>query len=274
MSCYAHQTIMKLHFYKPNSKILEKYIEGYYFISEDKSLDHIKYRTFPNNFCILTTNQNIAVEVRNNEVVIQSSAEENMMTCVVSRYTSPIQIHYKHPINEITIYFKSLGINHFLEDTKEVFSNNTLLDFTFFPDFNTKILEIFSLDREKQIQELEDYLLSKLQPKDFSLIEKILADIETDVKIEDIAKKYYITRQYLNKLFKKHIGKSLSEYRKIHRFRNSLILQKGSKNFTESLCGFYDQSHFIRNFKELAQINPQLFFKNVDLDKENIWLFI
>ncbi|WP_447636609.1 helix-turn-helix domain-containing protein [Flavobacterium microcysteis] len=265
---------MNLHFYKPNSKILEKYIEGYYFISEDKSVNPIKYRTFPNNFCILTTNQNIAVEVKNNEVTIQSSTEQNMMTCVVSRYTSPIQIHYKHPINEITIYFKPLGINHFLDDTKEVFSNNTLLDFAFFPDFNTKMLEIFSLDREKQIQELEGYLLSKLQAKDFSLIQKILADIETDAKIEDIAKKYRITRQYLNKQFKKHIGKSLSEYRKIHRFRNSLIQQKENRNFTESLCGFYDQSHFIRNFKELAQINPQLFFKNVDLDKENVWLFI
>ncbi|MBO9583609.1 MAG: hypothetical protein J7574_05565 [Flavobacterium sp.] len=79
----------------------------------------------------------------------------------------------------------------------------------------------------------------------------------------------------MNKLFTKHIGKSPSEYRKIHRFRNSILKQKESKNFSElSQYDFYDQSHFIRNFKELINRNPQIFFKNIDTEKENIWLFV
>jgi len=266
---------MNLDFYKPKDKILKKYIEGYYFISKDKNSQSIQYLTFPNNFCILTTNEDLDVEVKENEVIIKSSPTKNIMTCVVSRYTKPMKIHYKELINEVTIYFKPLGISHFLEDSKSIFSESTILDFTFMPDFNAKMIEIFSFTRERQIEELENYLLSKLQVKDFSLMEKILSDIETDAKIEEIALKHQISRQYLNKIFTKHIGKPLSEYRKIHRFRNSILKQKESRNFSElSQHDFYDQSHFIRNFKELTDRNPQLFFKNIDTEKENIWLFV
>jgi len=263
-------------FYKPKNIILGKYIEGYYFISEDKNSTPTKYKTFPNNFCILTTNQNTLVEKNLNELVIKPLGEENIITCFTSRYVLPIQVYYQHLVNEVTIYFKPLGIKQFLNDTNDVYSKSTIVDFTFLQDFNAAMKEIFSLDREAQIQELEKYLISKLQIKDFSLMEKILTDLESDIKVEAIAKKHQITRQYLNRIFNKHIGKSLSEYRKIHRFRNSLTKQKESKNFTElSQSEFYDQSHFIRNFKELAQINPQQFFKNVEInDKENIWLFI
>ncbi|GAA3746586.1 hypothetical protein GCM10022422_33740 [Flavobacterium ginsengisoli] len=266
---------MNLDFYQPKNEILKKYIDGYYFISKDKTSGSIQYLTFPNNFCILTTNEDINVEIQNNEVTIKSSPDKNIMTCVVSRYTKPIKIHYKELINEVTIYFKPLGISHFLSDSKTIFSESTILDFTFMPDFNDKMIEIFSLTKDKQSQELEDYLLSKLQVKDFSFIEKILADIETDEKIEEIALKHQISRQYLNKIFTRHIGKSPSEYRKIHRFRNSILKQKVSKNFSElSQYDFYDQSHFIRNFKELTNSNPQIFFKNIDTKKDNIWLFV
>ncbi|MNK39499.1 Bacterial regulatory helix-turn-helix protein, AraC family [compost metagenome] len=266
---------MNLDFYQPKNEILKKYIEGYYFISKDKNSGSIQYLTFPNNFCILTTNEDIDVEIQNNEVIIQSSPAKNIMTCVVSRYKKPIKIHYKELINEVTIYFKPLGISQFLSDPKSIFSESTLLDFTFMPDFNDKMIEIFGFSRDRQILELEDYLLSKLQVKDFSLIEKILTAIENDEKIEEIAFKYQISRQYLNKIFTKHIGKSPSEYRKIHRFRNSILKQKESKNFSElSQYDFYDQSHFIRNFKELTNRNPQIFFKHINTKKENIWLFI
>src|SRR5690606_17615354 len=122
-------------------------------------------------------------------------------------------------------------------------------------------------DRQKQIELLENYWLSKFIKKDFSLIEQILADVEADLKIEDIAIKNNISRKHINTLFSKHIGKTPSEYRKIYRFRKSLLKYKNNKNLTtlsyENL--FYDQSHFIKDFKALTKINPNWFFKNVDI---------
>ncbi|WP_353098108.1 helix-turn-helix domain-containing protein, partial [Empedobacter brevis] len=78
----------------------------------------------------------------------------------------------------------------------------------------------------------------------------------------------------LNRIFKKHLGKSPSEYRKIFRFRNSLLNKKESKNLTElSSKDYYDQSHFIKDFKSITKRNPNQFFKEVDLQNETALKF-
>ena len=105
-------------------------------------------------------------------------------------------------------------------------------------------------------------------------MEEIVCDIEDNIKIQEIAEKYNFTRQYINKLFLKYIGKPASEYRKIHRFRNAVSKYKISKNLTILSCDnfFFDQSHFIKDFKILTNSNPSSFFKAVDTKNENIWL--
>ncbi|WDF48346.1 helix-turn-helix domain-containing protein [Chryseobacterium sp. KACC 21268] len=115
-----------------------------------------------------------------------------------------------------------------------------------------------------------------MEEKDFSDLENIISDIESDFRIDDIAIKNNFSRQYLNRLFSKTIGKSPSEYRKIHRFRNAIINQKNQKNLTDlSLeSSFYDQSHLIKDFKQLTNVSPNSFFKTVNTEKENVWLFI
>ncbi|WP_415542773.1 helix-turn-helix domain-containing protein [Empedobacter stercoris] len=107
-------------------------------------------------------------------------------------------------------------------------------------------------------------------------MEQILADIETELTIDAIAKKHNISRKHINVLFLKHIGKPPSEYRKIYRFRNTLIENKKSKSLTSLSHGslFYDQSHFIKDFKALTKIKPSWFFKNIDTEQDNIWLFM
>ncbi|MEN5130670.1 helix-turn-helix domain-containing protein [Elizabethkingia anophelis] len=99
--------------------------------------------------------------------------------------------------------------------------------------------------------------------------------MNSTLSIEEIAEKNQISRQYFNKMFRKYVGKSPSEFRKINKFRNSITQKNKNQNLIElSLdADFYDQSHFIRNFKELAKVNPGSFFNNVDTSKENIWLF-
>lgn len=266
---------MDIDFYKPKNKILQKYIEGFYFISEDKKSKPINYLTFPNNYCILTINRNFKVDIINNVVTLRSSFKKNIITSLVSSYTDPIHIHYKNLIDEITIYFKPLGINHLIENTTDLFKNSTHIDFLFSLDFNEKISNIFELKREEQVSQLEAYLSSKVKSLDLHKLYAILYDLENGLTISKIAEKYNFTRQYINKLFSKHIGKSPSEYRKISRFRNALINSKGNKKFEEIYqYGFYDQSHFIRNFKQFTGKKPSSFFKNVDIEKDNIWLFI
>lgn len=269
---------MKVNFYKPKNNTLKKFIEGYYFIADNQSSKTTKYLTFPNNFCILSVSYNSEIILEENRIFVTPSTQNKVLADLVFRYNYPIEVVCESPINEITIYFKPLGLNYFVNDLDKIFTKRkSIADFNPFSDFKEKMKQIFNIEnREQQIELLENYWVSKFQPKDLSLMEDILSDVEKDMKIEEIANKNNLSRQYINKLFIKNIGKTSSEYRKIYRFRNALINQKKSKSLTDLSHGnlFFDQSHFIKDFKELTTIKPSAFFKNVDTNKENIWLFV
>jgi AraC-like DNA-binding protein len=243
-------------------------------MSEDKKSDSFRYYTFPNNYNILSVVQNAKVEFEDNKFVVSSTLEKNIIADLVCSYSKPIEVIYKQPINEITIYFKPLGILPFLNNP-EIFKQQVIENFNPFPDFKVEMKSIFEQpNRNSQIEQLENYWLSKFEKRDLSLMEEIVSDIEENIKVQDIAEKYNLTRQYVNKLFLKFTGKPASEYRRIHRFRNAVSKHKKSKNLTllsyDSF--FFDQSHFIKDFKKLTDINPISFFKAIDTENENIWL--
>lgn len=272
--------MLQIQFYTPTNEILKQYIEGYYFICDDQSEGKIKYLTFPNNYCIVTSNLNSSVILDKNKITILPSTIKNVYTSLVYRYVDPIEVYYEKPINEITIYFKPLGLNQFINDSNlnNMFSQNDMIEFApSLPDFKQTMHTIFHIkDRNTQIKMLDDYWLSKLMIKDLDTVKLILSDIESNMKIEEIAKKHHISRKHLNKIILKHLGKSPTEYRKIYRFRSAIGNKKGLKNLTELSYEnlFYDQSHLIKDFKTLTKINPNTFFKNINTENKNIWLFI
>lgn len=268
---------MQLDFYRPKNEILKKYIEGYYFISPTPKHQTITYWTFPNNYFIVSVNRGASIEMTERNIIISNSDQDNIISDFVTHYTSPIEVIYTDAVPEITIYFKPLGINYFVDKADKFFKEKNALNFNPFSDFDEVMKRIFMLeDRSQQIEMFEQFWLSKFLQKDFQLIEQILFDLESEMNIVEIAAKYNFSRQYLNTLCVKHIGKSPSEYRKIHRFRAALQRKKNTKNLThltfDSL--FYDQSHMIKDFKTLTKLNPNSFFKHVDVEKANIWFFI
>ncbi len=268
---------MEMEFYRPKHEGLSKFIEGYYFISPSKIPKPLHYWTFPNNFFIVSVSKDIEIEMQETKFVIKPSSQQNIVANYVARYTAPIEVLFEGAAIEITIYFKPLGINRFVNDVQSLFKQQNAKDFNPFPDFITSMKEILEeQDRELQREHLEQYWLSKLNSDDLSLMESILTDVETDLKIDDIAQKRGFSRQYLNKIFTKNIGKPAAEYRKIHRFRKTVIKQREAKNLTELSYDslFYDQSHLVKDFKQLTHVNPHHFFKKVDTQQGNLWLFI
>ncbi|MGJ1323355.1 helix-turn-helix domain-containing protein [Sphingobacterium faecium] len=267
---------MKLEFYKPKNQILKKYIEGFYFLTQDKISNQIKYLTFPNNYCVLSVNQHAVVELKQRQILISSCEDQYIMADFVSRYSEPIEVIYQGFINEITIYFKPLGANHFMDSVK-IFNLPIMTDFNPFDDFKPKMEIIFNEGmRERQLELLEIYWLSKYDKQDLYQMQQILIDVESDLKIAQVAAKHQVSRKHITTMFLRHVGKTPSEYRKIHRFRNTLLNYKNSKNLTTLSYGnfFYDQSHFIKDFKALTHLHPSVFFKQVDTEKENMWFFI
>lgn len=248
-------------------------MEGYYFMEKDEVHEPVKYLTFPANYFILSACQDIAITQDKGWIEIHRASSENIVIDFVSRCSVPTEICYAQSVNEITVYFQPLGLYHFFE-TEKAESLQTKIHLSDFKAIMKDILK--ETDRKRQIEMLEDYWLSKFQQKTLALPYTILEDFESELSIEEIAVKNRITRQYLNKISKRYLGKPASEFRKIQRFRNVLISNKKSRNLTELSYEhlFYDQSHFIKDFKELTKISPGKFFEHVDTEQNTIWLFI
>ena len=90
-------------------------------------------------------------------------------------------------------------------------------------------------------------------------IEKIVA-LKGDVSIVDITKEFNINQKQLERKFTYHIGFTPKKFIRIIRFFNSH--KNIIKNGIDSLCdtayelGYFDQSHFNKDYKNFTQISP------------------
>ena len=81
------------------------------------------------------------------------------------------------------------------------------------------------------------------------------------VTVDDIARRVGLTARHLERRFKQTVGVSPKRLARITRFQRALRVletldspQRGTE--TAALCGYADQAHFIRDFREMAGCPP------------------
>ncbi len=276
---------MDLKFFKPKSKILQNYIEGYYFLTKKEDEPPIEYLTFPNNFSIISIMVNTEILFSENQALFIGTQNDSFRSDLICHYKKPIHLKYEGVINEVTFYFKPLGLNAFVE--KPLFNYTSNFFSLFFPheDYEYKMKEIL-LERNLDVKQdlIETYWLSKLLKFEHPFLNEVITDLkngENDHSIDALAKKHGTSRQNLSKHFEKHLCKTPSEFKKVQRFREALKskMNTNSKNNLTALSYdllFYDQSHLIKDFKSLTGLTPKVFFKNISLQEngEVNWLYI
>ena len=276
---------MELKFYKPKNKILQQYIEGYYFLTNNQEDPVIEYFTFPNNFSIISIIEKVEIIYTENKGVIKENKAIPLSSDLICHYKKPINLSYEGTINELTFYFKPLGLNAFLNKPLCHYTNDFFANFIPYDDYNSAFTQILNeIDIEKRIELIESYWLSKLKGFEHPFLNKLLTDLKddkNDFSISDLAKKYGISRQNLTKHFEANLCKSPSDFKKIHRFREALknnISKKTKANLTTLSYDllFYDQSHLIKDFKSLTGLTPKKFFKNISSQEDGKinWLFV
>jgi AraC-like DNA-binding protein len=94
------------------------------------------------------------------------------------------------------------------------------------------------------------------------VIDKIITAIfnsKGTITISEIQKEFFVTERQLQRLFRKYIGLSPKFYSRIIRFNHIFQLGKQKKlSWLEvtHLSGYFDQSHFIRDFKSFTGEEP------------------
>lgn len=106
---------------------------------------------------------------------------------------------------------------------------------------------------------------SSLKPSWLNNLKEILEDRWNEfVLLDELAKQINVHPVTISKYFRKYFHCTLSDYmRKIKIEKAVYLLMNTRKSITEIafLCGFSDQSHFIRVFKAYVGFNPKRFRK-------------
>ena len=122
----------------------------------------------------------------------------------------------------------------------------------------------------KRIGLIEEFLLRRLTLRErkadnITMIGRIIKEMQDNSgldNIEAIAFRYNISSRYLCKLFLQYTGVTPKFYNKINRFQLSLQLIGENQSSLTSIaydCGYFDQSHFIRDFKSFTGLTPSAY---------------
>lgn len=94
--------------------------------------------------------------------------------------------------------------------------------------------------------------------------EYLTCHCETNESLQELAKRFYISKSYLSRIFREVTGFSINEYRNLARIRRAQELLTGSScSITEisGLLGFESVTYFERVFKKHADQTPLHFRK-------------
>jgi AraC family transcriptional regulator len=122
------------------------------------------------------------------------------------------------------------------------------------------ILEIFSKIQGRKNQ-------SKKRPKWVNTIRELITDEpNNNFSLSGLSKELNIHSAHLSRDFSKYFGTTLGEYIRLQKVNKAvLLITKNKFSLTEICyqCDFYDQSHFIANFKRIYKTTPYVFLKKI-----------
>ena len=167
------------------------------------------------------------------------------------------------------VRFLPHGAALFLNNKVDLF-NNQVVDFRDVSDDAVRILYAQLSEArtwDERIGLVESFLIQRLSLAErgfdkVAMVNAIMHELRQDHffdNIENVAARYGISSRYLQKLFLQYTGLTPKLYSKINRFQNSLrLVTKKDASLTSIAydCGYFDQSHFIREFKSFTGYTP------------------
>jgi AraC-like DNA-binding protein len=188
---------------------------------------------------------------------------------VFGQITKPYFVQPTGVVNTFAVRFYPYGFANFISRPIQELADKetpltTLFDESSARNLQRKIIDATST--QKRIEEVEHFLLGKLA--DQSIIENIvkstidiLLQTKGSISINSILKDDRTKRRNLERQFSKQVGVSPKQLGKIMRLQAALkmMLNKKCVNLTKVAYEneYYDQAHFIKDFKEFTGISPK-----------------
>lgn len=253
------QTKMKFDKIIPTDR-LKPYVK--HLVISENATENI-YKVFPSTSLV------IGFQYRGQLATVNGSKETNLATAGITGISDSFKI-FRNLIDTgtILVYFTEAGLTYFTsKPANELFNQSISLENIF---DKSKINETeeklsFAKTDRQRIHIIEQFLLSQLKDiqSDKLIVEavKLIYESKGTIRIKELNEKLFISQSPFEKRFRKLVGTTPKKFASIVRFNSVLNDLNKIKSLTD-ICyenNFFDQAHFIRDFKQYTGDTPETF---------------
>ncbi|MBK1896757.1 DUF6597 domain-containing transcriptional factor [Chryseobacterium paridis] len=191
-------------------------------------------------------------------------------SCVFGQLTQPLNIEPTGVTGIFSVRFHHEGFLPFATmPIKEMDNKAISLEKLFGADGTTLEKNVLKAkNTEEKIAVVEAFLLNRLNTEAFDKIVQSTVDTiltaNGQLSVDALSKKININRRQLERKFSSAIGLSPKQLSKTIRLQSTLklLLNKEFTNLTTLAhdADYYDQAHFIKDFKEFTGLTPKEFY--------------
>ncbi|TGM98828.1 helix-turn-helix domain-containing protein [Leptospira dzoumogneensis] len=244
------------------SKNLQPYIREFLIIGSEEGMQN---RILPGSSLVISfrINGKITHKEENLESILPMSG-------ITGLRRMPRLLEYSEKASTLLVIFKEGGAASFIkEPLHHLFELNLSLDHLISSKKISEIEEkLFQTKTNlEKISILEKFLISEwIENKQDNLVIDSIRKIRKykgNLKIGDLLKGMPISRDSYEKRFREWIGTSPKQFSNQVRIRNIINSYSSKINLTEMAqdAGYFDQAHFIKDFKTFTGQTPKQFFK-------------
>lgn len=206
------------------------------------------------------SHQHDAVIIPNGKVDLIFS-KTNDQTLIVALLGLETQPKYTTPeiSNFFSVSFHPFAIEYiFKQSIADILNSGKILQNDFW-DFSPDDLNDFDSFCKKITQKILNLLPERTDERKRRLFQLIF-ESNGEIPIKELSEKILWSPRQINRYFNQQFGLSLKAYCKILRFQASLDHIKNGELYPQ--LNFTDQSHFIKEIKQLSGVSPKELHKN------------
>jgi YesN/AraC family two-component response regulator len=196
---------------------------------------------------------------------------------VLGQIIDPFYIEPTGYVNTFAIRFYPYGFANFVSvPIKTLAKTETPIEVLFGEETAQQLEQdiVQASDTQQRIEVIERFLKNKLNEKMTvdnivrSTVDSLLST-NGSTSISDILKGDLSKRRQLERMFAKQVGVSPKQLGKLIRLQSALkmLLNEEDENLTNIAYNneYYDQAHFIKDFKEFTGVSPKEFLGNENM---------
>lgn len=265
---------MQLKHFLPQNEILRRHVNHYHIANYEERQLRNDVVIYPNYLTNISLQDNFESRLADGVFTFREYSPRKLNINILGRFTKPLIARIKGKIKSLSVVFNPGGISFFTDKSFDELVPAIHGEFHEWDEKETELQELLYInDIQELTGKLDAILLSFYRPFQNDILFETLSMLHNNFaehSVEEIARTVGVNRKTLLRQFKKHIGISISDYRRILRFREAISLYQHNENLTKLAYEvfFCDQSHFIKDFQKLAGETPKKVFKEAGFVSE------